>query len=237
MAQPRVVAFDAFETSFSMTPLRKILRRAGLRRSQTELWVSNSLRDAFAVQACAMFHPFLDVMLGAMSALMEQHGLHVTPELRAELAFALERLRPQRDFRRALKLLSAAHIPAVIVTNGSSLATESSLENAGLDDAVAHVFSVEDVRNFKPAHPAYLQIPEAMHVAPMEVLLLSAHAWDIHGAVAAGLRAAYVERGQHFSPMFEPPEYFASSLDEAVMTALRDDALLSIETLPPPLVV
>lgn len=76
--------------------------------------------------------------------------------------------------------------------------------------------SVEAVRRFKP-HPAtYAYALEHLGASPAETFMVAAHAWDIAGAQAAGLRGAWVARGEAvYPPVLTAPEIAAPTLLDA----------------------
>lgn len=60
--------------------------------------------------------------------------------------------------------------------------------------------SGEDVRAYKPAPEVYRLAIEAAGCPAGRVLMVAAHAWDLRGAQAVGMRTAYVRR-----PVGDPP--------------------------------
>jgi FMN phosphatase YigB (HAD superfamily) len=48
---------------------------------------------------------------------------------------------------------------------------------------------------WKPAAAAYRFAASRLGVEPREAMMVASHPWDINGALAAGMRAAYVARG------------------------------------------
>ncbi|MGH3587448.1 MAG: HAD-IA family hydrolase, partial [Pseudonocardia sp.] len=60
--------------------------------------------------------------------------------------------------------------------------------------------SGEAVRAYKPAPEVYRLAIDAAGCPPERVLMVAAHAWDLRGARAQGMRTAYVQR-----PVGDPP--------------------------------
>ena len=52
-------------------------------------------------------------------------------------------------------------------------------------------FSVDAVRKFKPAAEVYRLVATELQVAPPQLRLVAAHAWDVLGAMRAGCAAAF----------------------------------------------
>lgn len=60
--------------------------------------------------------------------------------------------------------------------------------------------SAEDARAYKPAPEVYELALDAAGRPAERVLMVAAHAWDLRGAQAVGMRTAYVHR-----PVADPP--------------------------------
>jgi 2-haloacid dehalogenase len=58
-------------------------------------------------------------------------------------------------------------------------------------------------------------------VEPQHLALVAAHAWDIHGAGAAGLTTAFVARGKPFPATMMPPHITAESLTKAAEEVVK----------------
>lgn len=81
------------------------------------------------------------------------------------------------------------------------------------------VLSAEDVHTYKPSPDVYRFAIANMGYSPGRLLMVAAHAWDLRGAQAVGMRTAYVER-----PVGEPPsamdsfDLHARSLDDLAIS-------------------
>ncbi|SFI50399.1 haloacid dehalogenase type II [Amycolatopsis regifaucium] len=60
--------------------------------------------------------------------------------------------------------------------------------------------SAEDARTYKPDPAVYELAVKVSGTSPERLLMVAAHAWDLRGAQAAGLRTAYLSR-----PVGDPP--------------------------------
>ncbi|WP_017586107.1 haloacid dehalogenase type II [Nocardiopsis ganjiahuensis] len=113
------------------------------------------------------------------------------------LASAARRLDPWPDSVRALGRL-ASRYPVVGLSNASHAALTRISAHAGL--RWHQVLSAEDAHGYKP-HPDVYRLAIANAGCPPErLLMVAAHAWDLRGAQALGMRTAYVER-----PVGDPP--------------------------------
>lgn len=127
------------------------------------------------------------------------------------LATAERRLDPWPDTVEALEGL-AQHFPLAGLSNASRATLTRLNAHAGL--RWHYLLSAEDAQSYKPAPDVYrLAVGIAGGAAPERILMVAAHAWDLRGAQALGLRTAYVQR-----PVADPPlttdsfDYHATSL-------------------------
>ena len=61
----------------------------------------------------------------------------------------------------------------------------------------------------------YLHAVAVTGVAPAEVALVAAHAWDIHGAKNAGLATGWVQRAEPlYAPSMAKPDVTGTTLNE-----------------------
>ncbi|MEU6674305.1 haloacid dehalogenase type II [Streptomyces sp. NPDC046925] len=128
------------------------------------------------------------------------------------LARAAERLTPWEDSAAGLARL-AQDFPVLGLSHASRGALLRLNAHAGLRWHQA--LSAEDARAHKPAPEVYRLAIDAAGCPPERVLMVAAHAWDLRGARAVGMRTAYVQR-----PVADPPrstdrfDWRAESLDE-----------------------
>ncbi|MEU3826984.1 haloacid dehalogenase type II [Streptomyces sp. NPDC029080] len=119
------------------------------------------------------------------------------PTAVAALARSARRLPPWPDSLAGLARL-AERFPVLGLSNASRTALLELDAHAGLRWHQA--LSAEDARTYKP-DPAVYRLAVTVAARPPErLLMVAAHAWDLRGAQALGLRTAYVAR-----PVGDPP--------------------------------
>ena len=140
------------------------------------------------------------------------------PDAVRSLAASAQRLDPWPDTVRGLDRI-AARFSVVGLSNATSPALTRISAHAGL--RWHQVLSAEDARSYKPHPDVYgLAIANAGR-PPDRLLMVAAHAWDLRGAQAVGMRTAYVER-----PAGDPPsatdsfDRYATSLDDLATSLL-----------------
>ncbi|MGM1078501.1 haloacid dehalogenase type II [Streptomyces sp. H28] len=119
------------------------------------------------------------------------------PAAVAALARSGRRLPPWSDTVAGLARL-AERFPVIGLSNASRTALLELNAHAGLRWHQA--LSAEDARTYKPDPAVYRLAVTVSGRPPERLLMVAAHAWDLRGARAAGLRTAYVAR-----PVGDPP--------------------------------
>lgn len=87
------------------------------------------------------------------------------------------------------------------------------MTHSGLKQYFEHLWSVEDISQYKPHRKVYQWAGEKMGVKPEESMLVAAHGWDVAGAHWAGWQTAFISRpGQQLYPLAEEPEIVLPTL-------------------------
>ncbi|MGW2093015.1 haloacid dehalogenase type II [Promicromonospora sukumoe] len=131
----------------------------------------------------------------ALDALGREHRL--SPDAVAALADASERLEPWPDTVDGLDRL-AADVTVIGLSNASRRSLAGLSASAGL--RWHQVLSAEDAGTYKPAPGIYELALRSAPATSGTPVMVAAHAWDLRGAAAAGLRTAYVPRPDGDAP-------------------------------------
>ncbi len=132
------------------------------------------------------------------------------------LAASGQRLEPWPDSAPALDRI-ASHFPVVGLSNASHSALTRISAHAGL--RWHQLLSADDAQSYKPHPDVYRLAITNAGCSPDRLLMVAAHAWDLRGAQAMGMRTAYVER-----PVGDPPSAMdsfdldAKSLDDLAIS-------------------
>ncbi|MBO3734530.1 haloacid dehalogenase type II [Glycomyces niveus] len=139
------------------------------------------------------------------------------PATIAHLAKAEQRLAPWEDSVAGLERLSW-HFPVIGLSNASRAALLRLNAFAGLRWHQA--LSAESAATYKPDPAVYRLALDAAACAPERVLMVAAHAWDLRGAQAVGMRTAYIGRSVGDPPA--PSDTFDGHFDglESLAAAL-----------------
>lgn len=120
------------------------------------------------------------------------------------------------DVPAALELLRGGDCRLYAFSNGTPDMVAAVLEHAGIDGYFADIVSVDALQTFKPDPEVYRHMIGVAGVDPGDCWLVSSNGFDVIGAVAAGMKAAWLKRisGVVFDPWGIEPTVEIASLDE-----------------------
>jgi 2-haloacid dehalogenase len=215
MAAPRLIAFDVNQTLLSLDPIRQGLESLFGANPPIGEWFARLLHGSLVANALDQYRPFGDIGAEALINLAGGRGL----KLRAEDALAaiapMSELPPHPDVLPGIARLHSKGYQMIALTNGSTEVANAQIKNAGLDDYLVRVISVDEVRRFKPDAVVYQHAADVMGVAIGEMVLVASHDWDCSGAMTAGAQAVFLTRpGANWGLPLDPPRHHVPDLEK-----------------------
>lgn len=206
--------FDVNETLLDMGPLKQAVNAALGSPAAFNQWFGLLLQHSLVATVTDQYFAFATIADAALD--MTAHMLQAPPLTHADkhaLTTRLTQLPPHPDVPAGLRQLRAAGHRLVAFTNSTAAALAEQLRYAGLTEYFEQQLSVGAVRRYKPHPDTYRYATAQTGVAPADALLVAAHGWDVAGALAAGLDAAFLARpGQTLYPLAPPPTHQAPTL-------------------------
>jgi 2-haloacid dehalogenase len=157
----------------------------------------------------------------SLDGLLRRHDIAdtVDEESRVRLVHAWHRLPTWDDTVAGLQRLRTRFVTATLSNGGFALLTNL-VKAAGLPfDCVV---SAELFHAYKPDPRVYRGAADLLDVAPDQIVLVAAHAPDIDGAAAAGLRTAFLERPREKGPHGEADRTASSDCTVSSFLELAD---------------
>jgi 2-haloacid dehalogenase len=152
----------------------------------------------------------LSELLAAAAA--RRHAVLGGPPV-AEVKAAAAAMPAYPEAPAALHRLSQAGQRLAVLTNSPTDAAERGLRSAGLRDRFEHVIGSDQVEVFKPDLRVYRHGLSVIGAEPLEATMVAAHWWDLRGARTAGMRIAWVARGEGaLSPLLPDPDAWGEDL-------------------------
>lgn len=205
MGRPSLLAFDVNETLLDLDPIRDNLE--GIFGSDPPMgeWFARLLHGSLLANTFDTHRPFGDIAAEALINLAARRGLLLRAEDAVDALAPMGALPPHADVVEGLSRLSAGGFRMVALTNGSNDVAVSQIKNAGLDDLLERVISVDEVRRFKPDPASYQHAARVSGVDIAGLVLVASHDWDCAGAAAAGAEAVFVKRPGSIWGLPTPP--------------------------------
>lgn len=214
-----VVAFDVYGTLVDPWSLRQPLSAyVGAENADKAagLWRTTQVEYAFRRGLMKRYADFDTCTREAL--LFTLRSLRITPTQSAvdDLLAAYLRLPAFEDARDAIGDVRALGARIVAFSNGTAESVRLVLENAGVVHLLDDVVSVDEIGSFKPDPAVYRHLISRCESPPESIWLVSANAWDVIGATAAGLRSIWVRRHDGpFDPWGIDPDAVVAALSEA----------------------
>lgn len=136
--------------------------------------------------------------------LVDHSSLSLSDSERDELNSVWHRLKAWPDASEAIELLRSRYTVVVLTVLSWSIAVDCSKYNGINWDGI---LSCEFLGHYKTDAEAYQTATRLLRLEPSQAMMVAAHPGDLQGAMAAGLRTAYVYRETEISGstgVFEP---------------------------------
>lgn len=218
------ILFDINETVLDLGSLKPRFKDAFGDESVTATWFSMLLHTS---TVCVLtdtktnFATLAGTMLDSIAARL---GVELADEMRADILGSFASLPPHTDIKPALIRLRSAGYRTVAFTNSSLKLVSAQIENAGLTEYFDEIVSVEETGSFKPDPRVYEFVAKRVNRPIEELRLVATHDWDTHGALSAGMQAAYIDRsGAPYHPLYRQPDVHATTMGDVVEQIIARD--------------
>ena len=219
------ILFDINETVLDLGSLKPKFKAAFGDEAVTATWFSMLLHTSTVCILTDVRSDFAALAGTMLDAIAARLGVELSDKMRADILSSFASLPPHVDIKPALTRLRSAGYRTVAFTNSSLNLVTTQIENAGLTEYFDEIVSVEETGSFKPDPKVYEFVARRINRPIEELRLVAAHDWDTHGALSAGMRAAYIDRsGAPYHPQYRQPDVYATTMDDVVEQIIaRDD--------------
>ena len=217
LVKPKVIIFDVNETLLDLESMRESVGAAlGNRQELLPLWFTTMLHNSLVTTVAGEYFDFGQIGVASLLMVAQNNDIELSSEeARAAIVPPLLSLPAHPDVKAGLASLKKQGFTIVSLTNSSNNGVKTQFENAGLTDFFDARYSIEDIQIYKPDLRAYAWVLDQLGVEPQEALMVAAHGWDVGGAKAAGMQAAFVARpGKALYPLAQEPDYIVKNINE-----------------------
>jgi len=212
------LAFDVYgtlvDTHGVVAALQGLIGDNAANFSQT--WRDKQLEYSFRRGLMQNYEPFTVCTSNALDYTCMFYGVDLTQEQKAMLLASYRSLPAFKDVEDGLKNLTANNYRLFAFSNGTANAVKGLLLEAGIRGYFEGVFSVDDLKSFKPNPAVYSHFLREAQAKGSDAWLISSNPFDVIGAISAGMRAAWVKRSRDaiFDPWGIDPTITVENLGE-----------------------
>ena len=220
MAEMEALAFDVYGTLVDPLGIETELRRLVPDEAAAEIsraWRQKQLEYTFRLTAMQRYEDFDGVTRRALEYALaaEPSGGELGIQEKDSLMSRYDDLDRFPDTVPGLERLREAGHAMAVFSNGSPRMLDALMKATGLGEYFRAVISVDEVGAYKPSPEVYEHAARRLGREIGEVRLISSNPFDVVGAEAAGMRAAWIDRSAGlFDTLGPPPDVVVSSLTE-----------------------
>jgi 2-haloacid dehalogenase len=214
---PEALAFDMYGTLVDPVGISKQLERYLPEQAPrlAEVWRQKQLEYTFRLAAMERYEDFEQVTRKALDYALAGVGRELRPEQKDDLIARYNDLERFADVEPGLERLKDAGHAMIVFSNGAPHMLQALMDAAELHRYFQGFASVDEVKTYKPSPETYRHAARRLGRPIGEVRLVSSNPFDVIGAEAAGMQAAWVDRsGGLFDTLGPPPEIVVGTLTE-----------------------
>jgi 2-haloacid dehalogenase len=215
---PNAIGFDIYGTLVDPLEMNEHLQPIvgeNLADRFSELWRNKQIEYTFRRALMRRYEDFGVCTRQALVHTAGVLGVDLTDEEQEKLVEEYRNLRPFPDVIPGIQALQSKGHTLVAFSNGVEATARTLLERAGVLEHLHDVISVDNVKSFKPDPEVYHYLARRLGTEPSETWLVSSNPFDVIGAKATGLAAAWIRRkpGARFDPWGIEPDLVAPNLE------------------------
>ncbi|REG84352.1 haloacid dehalogenase type II [Marinomonas pollencensis] len=220
----KTILFDINETVLNLETLKPKFKAAFGDDGVMSLWFASLLHSSTVCVATQVKTDFAALAGVVLDAVAVRKGVALSAPQRDDILTGFASLPPHDDIQPALQRLKSAGFRCVAFSNSSLNLIATQINNAGLSEVFDDILSVESTGSFKPDPKAYQFAAETLGLPLAELRLVATHDWDTHGALSAGMKAAYIARTPAlYHPLYRSPDIHGNHMGDIV------DKIIAVE--------
>ena len=215
---PDAIGFDVYGTLVDPLAMKAHLEAVAgdLAGRMSQLWREKQIEYSFRRALMQKYENFDVCTEQALVFATKSLGVNLQNEDWAKLIEAYRSLPAFPDALPAIRSLRAAGFKLAAFSNGVEASLRSLLDHSGILPHLDAVISVDDLKTYKPDARVYRYLAERLGSPIENTWLASSNGWDMIGAKAVGLRAAWIKRNPEalLDPWGITPDLVATNLEE-----------------------
>ena len=200
----KVIVFDAYGTLFDVnSAAEKCKSKIGDKWEQfANFWRTTQLEYTWLRSLMKRHKDFWGVTEDSLDKSMKV--FNIDKSLRNELLSLYKVLSPYPEVKDVLEKLKKQNYKIAILSNGTPALLKELVETNNLKKFFDDLFSIEEVKVYKPDYRVYELPIRKYSVMANEITFLSANTWDVSGGGNFGYDAIWVNR---YNSQFDNLDY------------------------------
>jgi len=198
------LAFDVYGTLIDTSGVTVALQKQVGERAAgfAALWREKQLEYSFRRGLMRQYETFTICTQHALEYASSFYAIELTEADKAELMAAYRTLPAFADVTTGLRELHSNGLRMYAFSNGPAHDVNHLLQTAGIKEFFQDIVSVDEIKTFKPDPAVYEHFLQRAGTSNSETWLISSNPFDVIGAMAVGMRTAWVQRSE--KTLFDP---------------------------------
>jgi 2-haloacid dehalogenase len=215
LKRPALILLDVYETMLDMSEIERRVNNLMSSKRGYLIWFEQFMQYCFVDNCTVQFNDFSSIAKATMQMTGKMLGRTIAEE---DIDYILEHLKhlPLQDgTQEGLSLLHEQGFRIAALTNSPEETVRERMERTGLISYFEKVLSAENVKKYKPCKEVYEWAAAMLELELSDILLVSAHGWDIAGAANIGMQTAYLKQSrQMLYPLAPQPTFTCKNLPD-----------------------
>ena len=194
MNKPKAILFDAYGTLFDVnSAAEKSKNKIGDKwEAFANYWRTTQLEYTWLRSLMHRHKDFWQITEDSLDKSMKI--FNINKDMKTELLNLYKKLSPFSEVKETLENLKKKEIKLSILSNGTPELLNTLVVSNKLETIFDDIFSIEEVRIYKPDSKVYDLPLNRYKIKPNEIIFLSANTWDVSGGGNYGYNSVWVNR-------------------------------------------
>ena len=213
--KPKAIVFDAYGTLFDVnSAAERCKNKLGNKwENFANFWRTTQLEYTWLRSLMKKHKDFWQVTEDSLDKSMKV--FNIDNNLKNELLNLYKILSPYPEVKKVLTHLKEKKFKLAILSNGTPKLLEELVKKNDLNNLFDDLFSIEEVKIYKPDSKVYDLPIKKYNIKPNEIIFLSANTWDVSGGGNYGYNSIWVNRNKsHFDNLDYLPKYEIGNLTQ-----------------------
>ena len=217
MKNIKAIIFDAYGTLFDVnSAAEKCRSKIGDKwESFANYWRKTQLEYTWLRSLMGRHKDFWQITEDSLDKSMQ--AFNINKAMKNELLDLYKILSPYPEVKETLEKLKEKRYKLAILSNGTPALLNELVKSNGLQNLFDDIFSIEEVKIYKPSSKVYDMPVKKYSIKNEEVAFLSANTWDVSGGGNYGFTSIWANRNKNiFDNLDYKPKNEISGLNQLI---------------------